>query len=180
MTDPFESNFQYVGMGEVKTGARDDVLRATLGSCIGIGLLWPKGGRCALAHCLLPASPAPMIRIGARYVSQAVPSLLLLLCLKPSDYPDVEIIVAGGARMFRTRPGVAHVGELNIQATLQCLAQHGLKAAHVEVGGRRGRQITIDCARQSFAVNEIERQPEEAPDEHSRQPDTDRRRRRAA
>lgn len=161
MRPAIDSSFHYVGMGEVRVGTRNDVLRATLGSCIGIGLLWPQRGRCALAHCLLPESPAPMIRIGARYVSQAVPSLLLLLGLKPADYPDVKIILAGGARMFRTRLGVAHVGGLNIQAALHCLAQQGLKIGHTELGGRRGRQITIDCARQSFAITEIERQPEE-------------------
>ena len=156
-----ESDFQYVGMREVKIGRRGDVLRATLGSCVGIGLIWQKGGRCALAHCLLPESPAPIIRIGARYVSQAVPSLLSLLSLKPADYPDVEIILAGGARMFRSRPSVAHVGELNTAAALRYLALHGLKVSHADVGGRRGRQMVIDCARLSYAITEIERQPEE-------------------
>ena len=65
-----------------------------------------------------------------------------------------------GARMFRTRPGVVHVDELNTAAAQRYLAQHGLTVAHADVGGRRGRQMVIDCARQSFAIRKIERQPE--------------------
>ena len=54
MSDPGEGDLAYVGMGEVRIGRRGEILRATLGSCIGIGVIWRQGGRCALAHCLLP------------------------------------------------------------------------------------------------------------------------------
>lgn len=160
-----EADRRYVGMGEVKTGKRCELLQATLGSCIGIGLVWKKGGRCGLAHCLLPEAPEPRIRVGARYVSQAVPSLLLLMGLQPSDYADLEVIIAGGARMFRSRPSVAHVGELNVQAVRKYLALHGLTVSHEDVGGRRGRQMMIDCSRHAFVIKEIAHQPEELHDE---------------
>ncbi|MEJ0004348.1 MAG: chemotaxis protein CheD [Pararobbsia sp.] len=47
-----------VRIGEAKA-ASHGVLKATLGSCVGIGLLWRARQRCALAHCLLPESPSP-------------------------------------------------------------------------------------------------------------------------
>jgi chemotaxis protein CheD len=156
-----EADVHYVGMGEVKIGSRNDVLQATLGSCIGIAFIWKKGGRCGLAHCLLPEAPGAMIGFSARYVSQAVPSLLAMMGIKMVDYPDVEVIVAGGGRMFRLRPNAVHVGERNAQAARHHLAARGLTVHHIEIGGRRGRQITIDCARQSFVINQIEPQPEE-------------------
>jgi chemotaxis protein CheD len=156
-----EADLHYVGMGEVKTGSRNEVLRATLGSCIGIAFIWKKGGRCGLAHCLLPEAPGAIIGISARYVSQAIPSLLGVMRIRPVDYPDVEVIVTGGGRMFRVRPNGLNVGELNAQAAQRHLAARGLHVDHIEIGGRRGRQITIDCAMQSFVINQIERQPEE-------------------
>ena len=131
MSHTAEADRHYVGMGELKTGKRSELLQATLGSCIGIGLIWKNGGRCGLAHCLLPEAPTPLIRIGARYVSQAVPSLLALMGLQESDYADLEVIIAGGARMFRSRPSVEHVGELNVQAVRKYLAQFYIpKSAH--------------------------------------------------
>jgi chemotaxis protein CheD len=157
-------NVHYVGMGEVKTSARGEILSATLGSCIGIGIIWRNGGRIGLAHCLLPETSPAIIRIGARYVSQAVPSLLALMGLKPNNLSEIEIIVAGGARMFRTRPNVAHVGELNVQAVHKHLALHGLTANHFEIGGRRGRQMSIDGSQQSFLINEVVQQPKELHD----------------
>ena len=165
MSHDTDTNRLYVGMGEVKIAKRSTLLQATLGSCIGIGLIWKSGGRCGLAHCLLPEAPTPLIRIGARYVNQAVPSLLSLMGLQQSDYADLEVIIAGGARMFRSRPSVEHVGELNVQAVRKYLAQHGLKVSYEAVGGHRGRQITIDCTSQAFVINDIPRQPEELHDE---------------
>jgi len=57
----------------------------------GIGLIWKKRGRCALAHCLLPECPQMADEFGARYVNQAVPSLLRLIGATEADYADIEI-----------------------------------------------------------------------------------------
>jgi chemotaxis protein CheD len=161
MRDSVRQEPFYVGMGEVRVCSRGEVLRATLGSCIGIAVIWKKRGRCGLAHCLLPEAPGQTIRIGARYVSQAVPSLMALLGAKPADHPDIEVIIAGGARMLRTRAGLPNVGQLNTQAARFYLAQAGLQVDRIDVGGRRGRQITVDCALQTVEVNPIERHLEE-------------------
>ena len=156
-----QSNLRHVGMGEVKIGRRGEILHATLGSCVGIAFIWKNGGRSGLAHCLLPESPSSVGMIGARYVSQAVPSLLLLLGIKESDYADVQVIMAGGASMFPARSGVSNVGEKNIAAAEKYVGQYGMQVVHAEFGGRRGRQIRIDCAANEFSINQIARQPEE-------------------
>jgi len=157
-----DDNAQLVGIGEVKTGGRGEVLKATLGSCVGIAFLWKQGGRCGLAHCLLPEAPAPGIGlgIGARYVSQAIPSLLKLMGIRKQDYPDVEVVIAGGARMFRARPG-GHVGSANAEAAQKYLLRHGLAVSRSEIGGRRGRRIVIDCSGPSVSITDIVRQNEE-------------------
>ncbi|RJG03788.1 chemotaxis protein CheD [Noviherbaspirillum sedimenti] len=150
-----EHSAQIVGMGELKIGGRGDVLKATLGSCIGIAFLWKGGGRCGLAHCLLSEAPEPGLRIGARYVNQAIPSLLKLMGIRKMDYPDIEVIVAGGARMFSIRQSSGDVGKANAEAAQKYLLQYGLTVTRSEIGGRRGRQIVIDCGQPSVRIKEI-------------------------
>ncbi len=156
-----DDSIMQVGIGEIKVAGGGKFLRSTLGSCIGIGFIWRKGGRCALAHCLLPIAPGPLLQLGARYVNQAVPSLVTLMGLRSSDFPDVEVIVAGGARMFSISQNSANIGRQNAEAAAETLAKRGFVVAHSQVGGRRGRQIIIDCAAQQFQITHIARQPEE-------------------
>ena len=79
---------QLVRIGEARH-ATQGVLRATLGSCVGIGLIWRNQRRCVLAHCLLPNAPMPGQgpvydddrdpRYCARYVDRTLPVLFRLL-----------------------------------------------------------------------------------------------------
>ena len=143
-------------MGDLQVVRHGETLVALLGSCVAIALLWRAGGRCAMAHCLLPSGPGSATRIGGRYVDQAVPSLIRLLGLEQADKADVEVIVVGGASMLRaTRAGGA-VGKLNSTAACAALAAHGLAITHLDVGGRRGRQVRIDTGQYQYAVKTID------------------------
>lgn len=153
-----------VGMGQLMVGAHDEQLHAVLGSCVGIAFIWKKGGRCALAHCLLPESPeaggndgafGDVGNFSARYVSQAVPSLLRLMGARSSDYADIDVVLAGGASMFNSHSGRLQVGQQNVAAARKYLMQSGLQVRHSELGGKCGRQILIDCADQSFSISNI-------------------------
>ncbi|MEG2030693.1 MAG: chemotaxis protein CheD [Janthinobacterium sp.] len=155
----------HVGMGQLSVGTPGQQLQALLGSCIGIGFLWKNGPCCGLAHCLLPEAPGAGHALGApnahafnaRYVSQAVPSLLRLMGARVADYPDIDVVLAGGASMF----GPAHVhgrlqvGRQNAQAAQKYLDQCGLRVHFCALGGRHGRQLLIDCARRSYAVTDV-------------------------
>lgn len=146
---------QQVGMGQLSVGTHDEQLQALLGSCIGIGFLWKKGHCCGLAHCLLPEAPGQDSALGARYVSQAVPSLLRLMGARQADYPDIEVVLAGGASMFGPRNGRLQVGRQNAEAAQKYLHQCGLHVSFCALGGRHGRQLLIDCARHSYAVTDV-------------------------
>ena len=147
-----------VGMGQLSVGSHGEQLQALLGSCIGIGFLWKKGHCCGLAHCLLPEAPgadsAPGIP-NARYVSQAVPSLLRLMGVRQADYGDIEVVLAGGASMFGPRNGRLQVGRQNVEAAQKYLERCGLAVSFCALGGRHGRQLLIDCARHSYAVTDV-------------------------
>lgn len=144
-----------VAMGEVKIGASSDMLEAILGSCVGIAFIWKKGGRCGLAHCLLPEAPGERAGFGARYVSQAVPSLLSLMGAEPDDYEDIDVVVAGGASMFDFKSPCFQVGSRNCAAAQKYLAKLGLRVAYRDLGGCCGRSISIDCGTQNFVITEL-------------------------
>ncbi len=155
----------HVGMGQLSVGTPGQQLQALLGSCIGIGFIWKNGPCCGLAHCLLPEAPGAEHALGARYVSQAVPSLLRLMGVRQADYADIDVVLAGGASMF----GPAHVhgrlqvGRQNAEAAQKYLAQCGLHVSFCALGGRHGRQLLIDCARHSYAVTDVVAPPELIP-----------------
>lgn len=144
-----------VGMGQLSVGTHDEQLQALLGSCIGIGFIWKKGHCCGLAHCLLPEAPGADHSLGARYVSQAVPSLLRLMGARQADYADIEVVLAGGASMFGPRNGRLQVGRQNVEAAQKYLDRCGLQVSFCALGGRHGRQLLIDCAHLSYAVTDV-------------------------
>ena len=144
-----------VGIGQLKIGARTDQLQALLGSCVGIAFIWKKRGRCGLAHCLLPDAPQAQDALSARYVSQAVPALLTLLGASEADYPDIQVVLAGGATMLNARSSRLQIGQQNIDAARRHLRKCGLNVQYCRIGGKCGRTLTVDCATSSFIVNEI-------------------------
>jgi len=149
----------HVNIGQVKLGKGDVTLKALLGSCVGIGILWPEANRCALAHCLLPLNPVPSFAIDARFVDQAIPSLLALLKARPENFGQLKAVVAGGGNM--TSPSGREVGELvgenNSRVALKLLKERGIPIVHVDVGGEEGRRISVNCRDFTFEIQPIPR-----------------------
>jgi chemotaxis protein CheD len=154
-----------VHMCAIGIGSHADVLRATLGSCVGIGLLWRERAIYGLAHCLLPEAPhrpeAPDVSlgIGAKYVTQAIPSLLSLMQVQRASYGALEAVLAGGANMvhYERRPAHAPIGEQNVRTAQRLLDALGVRVVHADVGGDSGRQLLIDCRAHTFVVKKIGR-----------------------
>jgi chemotaxis protein CheD len=145
---------RHVWTGRLEVAEGDEILTALLGSCVGIGMIWRARGRCGLAHCFLPDG----VGVGAtaaRYVSAAIPALLAALGVKREQYGEVEIVVAGGARMLHLPGGEGAVGRRNIAAAQAHLAARGLRIGHEDVGGSQGRRLTIDCETQTWSVARV-------------------------
>ena len=149
----------HVKMCEVRTGSGPQVLRTTLGSCVGIALLWRGRDLCGLAHCLLPEPPGDAAPTAAKYVTDAVPTLLRLIGIEPAQHGQLEAVVAGGACMVRhDRPApYGLIGEQNTQMAQRLLAAAGIRVVHTDTGGSNGRQLSIDCRTQHYAVRTFER-----------------------
>jgi len=148
-----------VHIGEVKTVRRGETLKAILGSCVGIGLIWRENNVCGLAHCLLPESPERSFIIGARYVDQALPSLIALMRIKDGDFGKVEAVVAGGGNL--TAPECTDerelVGGRNAEVALKLIEGAGFRLLYSELGGDQGRCIKIDGSDFSYNVRSIPR-----------------------
>jgi chemotaxis protein CheD len=146
-----------VHIGEVKTGRGDQELHTILGSCIGIGFLWPKRGFYGLAHCLLPYSPGVPTVGGGRFTDQALLTLSDLMAI--TNHRDIRAVVAGGANM--TNPECedpqALVGFQNAKAAIEQLDTMKIPIVLEDTGGFEGRKMSICCTTGSFEVRVIPR-----------------------
>lgn len=149
----------HVQIGQVKVGREGQSLTAILGSCIGLGLLYPKEGVYGLAHCLLSKSNKTTDEITGRYVDQAIQSLQSLMSVSKNDLRKLEAIVVGGANMTMpegTDPSRL-VGSINARFAYRALREFGLRNIYENVGGMQGRQVTIDCTNGMYTVTSIPR-----------------------
>jgi chemotaxis protein CheD len=148
-----------VHMGEVKIARQGETLKAILGSCVGIGILWKERHVCGLAHCLLPESPVQTFQIGARFVDQAMRSLIALMRIRADDAGVVEVVIVGGGNMIS--PGVVDkedlVGAHNFKVAMREAKRHNLHVVYSEGGGESGRKIFINSTDYSYKVEFIPR-----------------------
>ena len=124
------SQMSHVLSGQMQIGHGHQVLTALLGSCVGIGMIWRKQGRCGLAHCFLPEG----VEAGegsARYVSAAVPRLLAMMGVRREQYDEVDVVIAGGAIAYRLVVGYVEMEPTwlsKINTALEFTALAGLLA----------------------------------------------------
>lgn len=149
----------HVQIGEVKIGREGQILNAILGSCIGLGFLYPQKGVFGLAHCLLSRAKTETDEIGGRNVDQAIYSLQSLMDVSKLDFRKIQVIVAGGSNM--TMPADTDpkrlVGSINANYAYKSVRALGLRNIHEDVGGELGRQVTIDCTSGEFSIASIPR-----------------------
>lgn len=146
-----------VKIGEVKTGRNDDVLQTTLGSCVGIAVLWPANNVYGLAHCLLPEAPVATSTIGAKYVDQAVLSLFYLMKLKPEHFGEITVHIAGGANMFaQLNRKDTHIGSKNTEAAERIFAHHDIDIARKRTGGVQARRMIVRCKDATVTVKTLD------------------------
>lgn len=147
----------HVQIGQVKVGRAGQSLHAILGSCIGLGLLFPPKGIFGLAHCLLPKAFSQVSEPGGRHVDQALETLVSMMELSQRELRRTQAIVVGGANM--TMPADTDpdrlVGSLNARSAYQAVRARGMRNIHEDVGGLMGRQVTIDCTSGEFASMKV-------------------------
>ena len=148
-----------VHIGEVKIAKHGETLKAILGSCVGIAFIWDAEAKCGLAHCLLPKQPKLTYKIGAKYVDQAVRSLIAMLRIPADQTKSVKAVVVGGGNMTN---GDANdesklVGACNYRNAIHEVKSRGFKLIHSDGGGSLGRKIVVNGAEMTYEVEAIPR-----------------------
>lgn len=146
-------------IGEVKIGRPGQMLHALLGSCVGVGFLWPKRQIFGLAHCLLAKSTGAIEELGGRHIDQAIRSLLKMMDISTADHRNVHVILAGGGNMTMAddTPDARLVGSINAAFAKKAVRLEGLRLIHDDLGGSLARKVSIDCTTGNFAIKQIPR-----------------------
>lgn len=134
-------------MGEIAVGRPPTRLVSVLGSCIGVMAFDPAAGVAGLAHVMLPAGNGTSA-LPAKYAETGVPALLRRLADLGASPRRLRVKIAGGARMFaHVKAGSSSdIGRRNREAVLSALAAAGLRLDAEDVGGMKGRRVSLDPA----------------------------------
>ena len=117
-----------------------ELLETLLGSCVAI-ILWDENQRRgALAHALLPKSPAGFEGPKGKYVDTALGELIQRLSACGSPVENLVAKLAGGAKMFG-RANDLNIGKRNTEAAQRLLQDHGISLVATHTGGTEGRKI---------------------------------------
>lgn len=150
----------HVKIGEVKIGENGDILKATLGSCVGIAFIWKKKNVCGLAHCFLPETNTESMVTGGKYVNQAILSLMRLMSIRKDDISEIEVYLCGGGNMMNKlfKSNTSQIGRFNAEAAYKYLSHHGFKITKEALGSHTGSKIVVDCTNYNvefFVLDEL-------------------------
>jgi len=120
-----------------------------LGSCVAIILHDATAQVGGLAHVLLPSPTLSRDRTNpARFPETAVPHLVRELTALGAAPERLRARLVGGASMFASlsAPGVAQMGERNLQASREALKAAGIPLVAEDTGQDYGRSVYFDVA----------------------------------
>lgn len=141
---------QNVGIGEIVIAKSPTFLTARgLGSCIGLTIYDPLLKLGGMAHVMLPDS-TNFERVDNlnKFADKAVPALVEGMCRQTANPRRLIVKLVGGAKMFafsQSRAG-GDIGAQNALKVTAALEQLGLKVFVQDVGGTKGRTVTLNTS----------------------------------
>ncbi len=149
-------------MAEWKICRAPDVLRTTLGSCVGIVLYSQQKKAGGLAHILLGEAPTGKIVNRGKYAKPAIEGLVAEICKELNAVPgDFSARIFGGASMFESIHSsfLQNIGNENVRVAKETLTALNIPVVFEDTGGSAGRTISVymDDGRIHLRVNGKER-----------------------
>ena len=137
-----------IGMGEFRVARNPEVLACIgLGSCVGLVLYDAVVKVGGMAHIMLPnhADIRGSFRPG-KFSDTAVEALLKTMERRGAVKGRIRAKLFGGANMFPAVQSdtLVHVGQRNLEAVREELAQRRIPIVAEETGGQMGRTILFD------------------------------------
>lgn len=133
-------------MGQMQVTHTGDTLKAIMGSCVGVGLMWHKKGVYALSHCLLGESPGTD-PLNAKYVSDAIPMMIEAMGIESRrDRFSLKAVVVGGGNMLQEN-GTAEaeeIGPSNLNAARTYLDKYDIAVERIQDAEGNASQLFIN------------------------------------
>lgn len=133
-----------IGMAQIAVVSSPGLIRAVLGSCVGLVLYHPQRRVAAAAHIVLPSGEGRGGPAG-KFANTAIPFMLEQLAGHGAARTGLSAKLAGGSSMFATQ-GPIQIGEANQEAVKTLLAELRIPIAGQHLGGAKGRRISFDAS----------------------------------
>jgi len=140
-----------IGIGEHHTGS-EVMTSIGLGSCVGLIIYDKEKGIGSFAHVMLPKSQGKEGERAGKFADTAVDRLLEELQKAGSKRSSLIAKLAGGASMFQHFSGNLNIGERNVAAIKELLAEQKIPILKEDVGGTVGRTVTLYPAQKGKLV----------------------------
>lgn len=129
-----------------------------LGSCVGISL-YDKGKKMVgLIHIMLPDSKCfSSITNPYKYADTAIPLVIDELVKRGAMKFRLTAKIAGGAQMFKSQDYkyLSDVGTRNVLAVEKTLESYGIRIEGRDVGGNKGRTMTVEAATGQVTIKSL-------------------------
>ncbi len=136
-----------VSIAEYAVAQSGTLTTSGLGSCLGVAVYDPERGVGSLLHPMLPHRNGDDSRPPARFVDSGIAAVVETLLEEGAAGSSLRAKVTGGAAIvdFGTDRGES-IGDRNVAAAEETLADHGIGIVGREVGGDCGRTMHVDAA----------------------------------
>lgn len=145
-----------VGIADYKICRKpDQITTIGLGSCVGIVLYNLIDEYCGLVHIMLPSSKEIANNSKrAKFADTGIEDLILELEQKGVKRNTLYAKIAGGATMFKFSGNsmIGSIGERNVKAVKETLAQFNIKIVAEDTGSDYGRTIVFDLDTKNLIV----------------------------
>lgn len=137
-----------VKMADLKvTKSHNMLITIGLGSCVGICLFDPSTHIIGMAHAMLPDSKQIINNSNkCKFVDTSITILINEMIRQGANQKHIKAKLAGGAQMFKTEfiHDNMRIGDKNSRAAIKILKQLHIPIISKDIGGYRGRTITLD------------------------------------
>lgn len=134
-----------VGVAEYQTAHDGETLAAYgLGACLGVALVDRDHGVGGLAHAMLPREGEGATATPGKFVGPAVERLLRAVVDAGAALGSVDAVLVGGGDLLDLQALPRDVGERNVAAARERLAELDVSIAAEDVGGGHGRTVELD------------------------------------
>ncbi|MCK9221897.1 MAG: chemotaxis protein CheD [Limnochordia bacterium] len=145
-----------VGLGEYAIVKELGIIKTLgLGSCVGVALYDSINRVAGLSHIFLAsANGREKHENPGKYADLALPLLYKQMLQQGAHPRTLYAKIAGGGQLFSGMEGpLLNVGEQNVLAVQTKLKELGVKVSGQDVGGNKGRSMSIDVATGLVIVN---------------------------